>query len=177
MPNARLRTARKWGLRAVVAIAAIAVLWELFLVFVHIATTYLWFDSVQHGPVYTTMIKAQVLLFCVFAVIGGLVGGLTVLALLRMRKPLPFDPKDDPFRWTFRHRVERRVRWLIVVLAVAVPAIRVGSARRLALAGLPAVGATPSRGTSAIRSSTRTSRSSSRSTPSTPSWSRCSRRP
>jgi hypothetical protein len=126
-PSTRLRTARKWVIRGGLAVAAIAVLWQLFLVFVGIATSYMWFDSVHHGAVYTTIVKAQVLLFLVFAVIGGLVGGLTMLGLLRMHKRLHFGQKEDPFRWTFR-RLEPRVRWLIVLLAVAVPAILTGKA-------------------------------------------------
>ena len=31
----------------------------------------MWFDSVHAGSVYVTMLKAQVLLFCVFAVWPG----------------------------------------------------------------------------------------------------------
>jgi uncharacterized membrane protein (UPF0182 family) len=106
------------------AVATLIVLWLLFVVAVRIATTDMWFDSVHDGSVYTTTVKAQILLFCVFAVIAGLIGGGTVLALRRLR-PLYLSPDDDTFRWMFR-RYESRVRRLIVLLAVVVPGVLVG---------------------------------------------------
>ena len=51
--------------------AALVVLWLLFLVAVRIVTTQMWFDSVHHGSVYRTMVEAQILLFCIFAVVAG----------------------------------------------------------------------------------------------------------
>ena len=71
------------------------------------------------------MIEAQILLFCVFAVVGGLVGGLTMLAVRRMRSPLDVLADYDTFRWAFR-RYEPRVAALLVILAVVIPAILVG---------------------------------------------------
>ncbi|HEU5008005.1 MAG TPA: UPF0182 family protein, partial [Jatrophihabitantaceae bacterium] len=103
---------------------ALVVLWVLFGVAVRIATTDLWFDSVHAGSVYSTMIRAQVVLFCVFGVIAALVGGGTVLALRRMR-PLYLSPDDDTFRWMFR-RYETKVWPLVVLLGAIIPGILVG---------------------------------------------------
>jgi hypothetical protein len=116
---------KRWLVRLVVAAAAIVVLWLLFLVAVRIITTDLWFDSVHAGSVYQTMLRSQVVLFSVFGIIAGLIGGATLLTLCRMRAPLSFSPDDDTFRWTFR-RYERRVRPLFLLLAVIIPGILVG---------------------------------------------------
>jgi hypothetical protein len=105
--------------------ASLVVLWLLFGVAVRIATTQMWFDSVDHGSAYRTMVEAQILLFCVFAVVTGLVSGLTIMAIRRIRSPLPFSPDDDTIRWVFR-KYEPRISRLIVVLAIVVPAILVG---------------------------------------------------
>ncbi len=118
------RAFKRWTLRLVVAALVVAVLWVLFLQVVGIATSDMWFDSVHAGSVYTTMIGAQVLLFCVFAVVAGIISGLTMVALRRIR-PLYLSPEDDTIRWTFR-RYEPRVRRLIVLLAVVIPAVSVG---------------------------------------------------
>ncbi len=125
--RAMLRGVKRWGRRLLVAAAALALLVVLLLVANRIATSALWFDSVQAGSVYATLIKARVLLFAVFAVIGGLVGGLTFLALVRIRPRLPVSSDDDTLRWMFR-KYEPRVRWLLLVVAVVVPAVLVGTA-------------------------------------------------
>jgi uncharacterized membrane protein (UPF0182 family) len=120
----RLSALRRWAVRLLVAAAAVVVLWLLFVVAVRIATTDLWFDSVHAGSVYSTMLRAQVVLFCVFGVIAALIGGGTVLALRRMT-PLYLSPDDDTFRWMFR-RYEAKVWPLIVLLGAVVPGILVG---------------------------------------------------
>ena len=116
---------KRWSLRLLVVAAALVVLWLLFGVAVRIATTQMWFDSVDHGSAYRTMIEAQILLFCIFGVIAGLVSGLTIVSLRRIRSPLPLSPDDDTIRWVFR-KYEPRISRLIVVLAVVVPGILVG---------------------------------------------------
>jgi hypothetical protein len=116
---------KRWAIRLLVVVVALIVLWKVFVIGVGIATTDMWFDSVRAGSVYSTMLGAQVLLFCVFAVLAGLIGGLTMLGLFRIRPALELSPDDDTFRWTFR-KYEPRFRRLIVLLAVVVPAILVG---------------------------------------------------
>ena len=71
------------------------------------------------------MIKAQVLLFCVFAVIAGLIGGATILAVRRLGSPIVFTRNQDAFRWVFR-RFESRLRRYVLILAVVIPAVIVG---------------------------------------------------
>ncbi|MCW2495045.1 UPF0182 family protein [Jatrophihabitans sp.] len=116
---------KRWAIRLVAVVAALAVLWVLFLVTVRIATTQMWFDSVQQGPVYRTMVEAQILLFIIFAVIGSLVSGLTFLAIRRIKSPLFFSQDDDTIRWIFR-KYEPKVSRLIVALVVVIPGILVG---------------------------------------------------
>ena len=116
---------RRWAIRLVVVAGALVIIWLLFRVAVTIATTQMWFDSVHHGAVYRTMIEAQVLLFCVFAVIAGLVSGLTIISVRRTRSPLYFSQDDDTIRWIFR-KYEPQVSRVIVALAVVIPAIAIG---------------------------------------------------
>ena len=127
--SSKLATARRilkrWGIRLIAVAVALVVLWLLLVVAVRLITTDMWFDSVHDGSVYRTMLQAQVLLFCVFAVVGGLVGGLTILAVRRIRTPLRVTENEDGFRWMFR-KYERRFWRFIVVLAVVIPAILVG---------------------------------------------------
>ncbi|MGH3509892.1 MAG: UPF0182 family protein, partial [Nocardioidaceae bacterium] len=120
------RGLKRWGLRLVVTVAALALLGYLAVVAVHIATSAMWFDSVHAGSVYATIVGAQLLLFGVFAILAGLVGGLTLLALVRLQARLDFSADNDTIRWTFR-RYEPRVRALLFLLVVVVPAVRVGS--------------------------------------------------
>ncbi len=116
---------KRWSVRLLVLACAVVVLWLLFVVAVRIATTGLWFDSVHHGAVYATMLKTQILLFAIFGIAAGLVGGLTILAVRRIRPPLAFSPDLDTFRWTFR-KYEPRFWRFVVLLAVVIPAILVG---------------------------------------------------
>jgi uncharacterized membrane protein (UPF0182 family) len=121
---------KRWAIRLVLAVVALVVLWQLFLVAVGIITNDMWFDSVQAGSVYHTQLEARTLLFCVFAVVGGVVGGLTTWAVTRIRPKLELSSDYDTFRWSFR-KFEPRVRPFIVVLGVVVPAILLGrSAQR-----------------------------------------------
>lgn len=116
---------RRWAPRLVIAVTALAVVFEIGKVAVRIATTYLWFDSVHAGSVYSTEIWSKVLLFAVFGTVAALIGGMTLWALRRARPRLAIHPEDDVFRATFR-RFEPRVGWLLPVLAAVVPGVRVG---------------------------------------------------
>lgn len=117
---------KRWGIRLLALVVALVVLWELFLVVVRIATSDMWFNSVHAGTVYTTELRAQILLFCVFGAVAGILCGATMWVLRRFREPLPVSQENDTFRWAFR-KIERRVGRLLVVLAVVIPAIMVGS--------------------------------------------------
>ena len=126
----RARTAgavKRWTIRIVVAVVAIAVLWALFQVAVRIITTTWWFDSVRDGSVYTTMLQAEILLFVIFGAIAGLIGGGSIIALRRLRSPLPVDQDYDTFRWAFR-KYEPRVAPLLVLVLIVAPGILVGKA-------------------------------------------------
>ncbi len=121
----RRGTLRRWSIRLLVVAAALVVLWLLLGVAVRIVTTQMWFDSVGHGSAYRTMVEAQILLFCIFAVVASLLSGLTIRTLRRMRSPLAFSQDDDTIRWIFR-KYESRFSRLIVVLCVVVPGILAG---------------------------------------------------
>jgi uncharacterized membrane protein (UPF0182 family) len=116
---------KRWTIRLIAVVAALVVLWLLFVVTVRIATTQMWFDSVHHGAVYKTTLEAQILLFCIFGVIASLVSGLTIRTVRRLRSPLEFSQDDDTIRWIFR-KYEPRFSRLIVLLVVVVPGIVVG---------------------------------------------------
>jgi uncharacterized membrane protein (UPF0182 family) len=120
------RILKRWSIRLAIVVAAVVALWLLFGVAVRIITSQMWFDSVDHGAAYRTMVEAQILLFCVFGAFAGVVSGLTIVALRRIRSPLPMSADDDTIRWVFR-KYEPRISKLIVALAVVVPAIVVGS--------------------------------------------------
>ncbi|WP_222432143.1 UPF0182 family protein [Leekyejoonella antrihumi] len=117
--------ARRWGVRLAIAIAVLVVAWLLFEVAVRIITTDLWFDSVNDGSVYTTVLWAKVLLFSVFGVIAAIIGGLTFLAVRRAVPRLSIHEEDDVFRAAFR-RHEHQVWRLIMLLAVVVPGVLAG---------------------------------------------------
>ena len=116
---------KRWTIRLISVLAVLVVLWLLFLVTVRIATTQMWFDSVHKGPVYRTMVEAQILLFGIFGVVAGLISGLTILSVRRIRSPLYFSQDDDTIRWIFR-KYEPRVSRLIELAVVVVPGIAVG---------------------------------------------------
>ncbi|MGN6607004.1 MAG: UPF0182 family protein [Jatrophihabitans sp.] len=107
-------------------VVALVVLWVLFRVFVGLVTTAWWFDSVHAGSVYSTMLKARIGLFVVFAIIGGAAGAATLLGVRRIR-PLHLSADYDTFRWIFR-RYESKAAWLLIALAAIVPGVLVGRA-------------------------------------------------
>ncbi len=117
---------KRWTIRLLIAVVALYVAWRLFLVAVGITTTDMWFDSVHAGSVFSTMIEVRILLFCVFGVIAGLIGGLTMWAVTRIRPALEMSSDFDTYRWAFR-KYERKFRFVLVSLAALVPAIVVGS--------------------------------------------------
>ncbi|MBE7188091.1 UPF0182 family protein [Jatrophihabitans endophyticus] len=118
---------RRWVLRLVALVVALVVLWKLFVVAVGIATSKMWFDSVNAGHVYTTMLGAKILLFCVFGIIAAVVSGLTLFFVRRIPHRLRMSTDHDTFRWTFL-KYEHRVGWVLVALAAIVPGVVVGNA-------------------------------------------------
>ena len=115
---------KRWGIRLVAVAAALVVVWLVLVVAVQLITTHMWFDSVDDGSVYVTMLEAKVVLFSIFGGLAGLVGGLTIVALRRI-PALRLSSDDDTFRWLF-HKYERRVWPLIVLLGIVIPGVLVG---------------------------------------------------
>ena len=116
---------RRWGIRLAAAAAVVVVVAVLLSVFDKFETTQLWYDSVQAGYVYTTKLRTEILLFCVFAVLAGGAGGVTIRAVRRARPRLHVDERQQTTRWWFRQH-EHRLWWLIQLLAIVIPAYRVG---------------------------------------------------
>jgi uncharacterized membrane protein (UPF0182 family) len=116
---------RRWSLRLLIVAVVLVLLWKLFTVVVGLVTNDMWFNSVYAGSVYTTMLGAEILLFCVFGILAAIIGGLTLFAIQRIHPLLPLSSDNDTFRWTFR-KYESRVRRLLVVVAALVPGILVG---------------------------------------------------
>jgi uncharacterized membrane protein (UPF0182 family) len=123
VPTSRLK---RFGIRLVVVLFVLALVYEVVMAFVNIRTNMLWFDSVDNGSVYSTVLGTQILLFTVFGLLTGLaVAGVLVLVV---RTRPRFRP--DPHRQKWRHRFlrfEKKWRvWLIVAIALYL-GIRMGS--------------------------------------------------
>jgi len=116
----------RWTLVVGAVLVAIYLLYRTFQVLVHLATTYMWFDSVHQSSVYSTMLWPKIWLFVIFAVIGGAAGAGTIIAVRRASPRLELR-KDQSVRAWFR-RYERRLWPVVLIIAILVPAVRVGSA-------------------------------------------------
>lgn len=117
---------KRLGIRLVVALFVLFLVYEAVMALVDIRTNVLWFDSVDHGSVYSTVLVAQILLFLVFGVLTALAVAGVLLLVIRTRPRF----RPDPHRQKWRHRFlrfEKRWRvWLIVAVALYL-GIRMGS--------------------------------------------------
>ena len=106
--------------RLVATLIVLVALFYAFLAFVGIRTNVLWFRSVHVDDVYGTIVRAQILLFCVFGVLAALAVGASLFLVIRRRPRY----RPDPTREIWRHRYlryESRFRtWLIVLIALYV---------------------------------------------------------
>ncbi len=117
---------KRLGIRLAVALFVLFLVYEAVMALVDIRTNVLWFDSVDHGSVYSTVLVAQILLFLVFGVLTALAVAGVLLLVIRTRPRF----RPDPHRQKWRHRFlrfEKRWRvWLIVAVALYL-GIRMGS--------------------------------------------------
>ncbi|WP_310961447.1 UPF0182 family protein [Nocardioides terrisoli] len=116
---------RRWVIRAVTAVIVVVVLWRAFNAVVGVVTSHLWFESVGQGSVYSTMLRAQILLFAVFAVLGGLAGWFTIRTVRRAGPRLHVEQQVHSIRWWFRKH-EPRLWPIVLLLGVVIPAWIVG---------------------------------------------------
>lgn len=121
-----LNALRRWIVRIVLLGAVVYGLYRLFQVFVSLATTYMWFDSVHDGSVYSTMLWAKIWLWVIFAVIGGAVGAATIIAVRRARPRLELEEKTQVSRTQFR-RYEHRLWPLVLAAGTLIPAVSAGT--------------------------------------------------
>jgi uncharacterized membrane protein (UPF0182 family) len=98
------------------AVVVIAVVWA-FLALVNVRTNVLWFDSLQAGRVYSTILGAQIVLFVVFGGLMALAVGGSLVWVMR-RRPA-FRPDPVRHRWRARYlRYEKPLRvWIIAIVA------------------------------------------------------------
>ena len=123
VPTSRLK---RLGIRLVVALFVLFLVYEAVMALVNIRTNVLWFHSVDNGSVYSTVLGAQILLFLVFGVLTALAVAGVLMLVVRTRPRF----RPDPHRQKWRHRFlrfEKRWRvWLIVAIALYL-GIRMGS--------------------------------------------------
>ncbi len=125
--EATIRLVKRWTPRVVLAFVAVVALWTLYKTVVRVATQHLWFASLGLSGVYSTVVRSQVLLFVLFALLAGAIAGGSLVAIRRggpYRQP---DPERQELRWRFRRGEPRLWPWLLA-LAVLIPAVQVGSA-------------------------------------------------
>lgn len=115
----------RWAFRIGAVVLAIYLLYRVVQVAVSLATTYMWFDSVHDGGVYSTMLWAKIWLFVIFAVIAGAAGGATAFAVRRAGPRLLLREDQSVRAWFRRH--ERRLWPVVLIVAILVPAVKVGS--------------------------------------------------
>ena len=117
---------KRLGIRLlIVALALVAVVYA-FLAFVNVRTNVLWYDSLHAGSVYSTILRAQILLFVVFGGLTALAVAAALLAVVRTRPRFRPDPNKQKWRARYQ-RVEPRLRvWLIVVVSLWL-GVRAGS--------------------------------------------------
>jgi uncharacterized protein len=122
-------TSPRWKRLAIrlvgVAIVVIA-LGYAFLAFVSIRTNVLWFRSVHADDVYGTILRAQILLFCVFGVLTALAVAASLLVVIRLRPKFRPDPGRHKWRARFI-RYESRVRTALIVVIAVYLGVRAGS--------------------------------------------------
>jgi uncharacterized membrane protein (UPF0182 family) len=109
---------KRLGIRLLVVLVVVFALYQVFMAFVNIRTNVLWYHSVDAGPVYRTILGAQVLLFSVFGLLAALAVAASLLLVVRHRPRF----RPDPTRQKWRHRYlrfEKRFRILLIVVVAA----------------------------------------------------------
>jgi uncharacterized membrane protein (UPF0182 family) len=124
LPSSR---GKRLATRLVATLIVLAALFYAFLAFVDIRTNVLWFRSVHVDEVYGTIVRAQVLLFCVFGVLAAAGVAASLVLVVRLRPKY----RPDPNREIWRHRYlrfEKRFRTWLIVLVSLYAGVHVGTA-------------------------------------------------
>jgi len=114
------RSARRgWVFRVSVILAVLLVLFIVFNVLKGFYTEWLWFDSLDYGSVYTTILKTKVLLFFSAAIIFGVVfmGNLMLATRLAPRNESRIWP------WALVRQLQRLSMWSTILGTVLVSLI------------------------------------------------------
>jgi uncharacterized membrane protein (UPF0182 family) len=117
---------KRLGIRLLVVLVVVFALYQVFMAFVNIRTNVLWYHSVDAGPVYRTILGAQVLLFSVFGLLAALAVAASLLLVVRHRPRF----RPDPTRQKWRHRYlrfENRFRILLIVVVALYLGVRAGT--------------------------------------------------
>jgi uncharacterized protein len=117
---------KRIGFRLAVIAVVLIGLFYAFLAFVNVRTNVLWFRSVDASSTYSTVLRAQILLFCVFAIVMAAGVALSLVIVVRTRPRWRPDPLRQKWRRRFL-RYESRVRvWVIAVVSIWL-GVRIGS--------------------------------------------------
>ena len=136
-----------------------AVLVVAFAIFTSFWTDRLWYQSLDFGTVFTTMLLTRIGLFVAFGLMmAALVGGNAVLAY-RLRSKTRLGPPTSPLLERYRELLDARLVWVVLAVAVLVGLFAGGAAAGQVTPSWP--GATPPPSGSPTPSSGWTSASSS----------------
>ena len=125
-----MSTARVSGRRSAIlpTLVIAAVLVVAFAIFTSFWTDRLWYQSMEFGTVFTTMLVTRIGLFAAFGLIMAvLVGGNAVLAY-RLRNKTRLGPPTSPLLERYRELLDARLVWLVVGVAVLVGLFAGGAA-------------------------------------------------
>ncbi len=105
-----------------------AVLVVAFAIFTSFWTDRLWYQSMDFGTVFTTMLLTRIGLFAAFGLLmAALVGGNAVLAY-RLRSQTRLGPPTSPLLERYRELLDARLVWVVLAVAVLVGLFAGGAA-------------------------------------------------
>ena len=105
-----------------------AVLVVAFAIFTSFWTDRLWYQSMDFGTVFSTMLLTRIGLFVGFGLImAALVGGNAVLAY-RLRSTTRLGPPTSPLLERYRELLDARLVWVVLAVAVLVGLFAGGAA-------------------------------------------------
>ena len=97
-----------------------AILVVAFAIFTSFWTDWLWYQSLEFGTVFTTMLMTRTGLFVVFGLLlAVLVGGNAILAY-RLRSKTRVGPATSPLLERYRELLDARSIWVVVAIAIVV---------------------------------------------------------
>jgi uncharacterized membrane protein (UPF0182 family) len=106
-----------WGRKFLITVAAIIVLIVVVGIFVAVNTEMLWFHSVGYEKVFTTVLWTRLLMFVGFGLFMVLATGGNMYLAFRLRPSFRATSPEQLVLAQYRTALEKRMRWLIGVVA------------------------------------------------------------